>query len=395
MKDRLVQDLSTLSPVSEYFGIDNVASAPARPAPLWMTLGVHVLRMWEFDQKHQRFTMKTKMDWMWQDCRLQHAYPEMLTLGDEHILFPNFWRPAVELKEHEHKAETDHKRETLRILNDGVTILTQLRTDSLHCSFDFRDMPFDTQHCKITISLPNFQSHELELLWDEDPATALVLEPLSSAEWTIAPRNEWRISNTTFNASYPSGTDVPINALVIDFALHRQSYFLCISYIMPAVVYWLCSYAGLWVDRAAVPGRVALGLIPLLTLNNKWSGMKAILPPINSGTRLENFMIFTFLITMLQMLEFCAVNWASTHVRWNAGRPKKASVSEDCDSVVPLDVACAEPRSAGSVRKLVEYKVDRVDRILAVWICGNLDVHSRWVFMLVYVVGVLYFICWW
>lgn len=397
-----------MHPMSDFFGIDNVASAPEVPAPLWMTLGVHVLRMWEFDQKQQRFTMKTKMDWMWRDCRLMHDHAEIITLGDEHILFSKFWRPAVELREHEHKSLTDHKTETLRIMNSGIVILTQLRTDSLHCKFDFRSMPFDTQHCSITLSLPNFQSHHLELLWDQDEATALMLDPLSSAEWTIAPRNEWRISNTTFTAYYPMSTEIAINALVIDFALHRKSTFLCISYVMPAVIYWLCSYAGLWVDRASVPGRVALGLIPLLTLNNKWSSLKAMMPPINDGTRLENFMIFTFMITGLQLLEFCAVNWASTHARWNDEKQKKRPVSREesivvvpidvgqgKNAVVPIDVDLESVPRRSSLKHVVEERIDRVDSVLAKWMCGNLDFHSRWVFMIMYILGALYFMCWW
>lgn len=224
-------------------------------------------------------------------------------------------------------------------------------------------------NCAMTVSMPEFTSDMVELIWEPDP---LEMETLASGEWVISGYDEWKksLATTSYDAKDP-GKKRSISALTWSFSLTRKCYDLIFEFIVPSAVYWLCSYGGLWVDASAVPGRVALGLIPILTLNNKMGQLRGSLPPVNRSSRLENFMVSSFLLTILQLMEFCVLNFAIHYVK--AAKAQK----EDCQ----VELASSphpDPEAGG--RKRRTRLASPLYLPFATWVQQNLDHFSRYLF---------------
>jgi len=353
---------------------------PARGA---VTVGAHmeVMRIWAINQKLQSFKIKFQLVLEWRDCRLQWADtgPSKLIINDENEYFSKFWHPRTEVEEQESSVLGMARQEFMWFPHGGV-VNTQLHGADLHCAFDFSELPFDVHNCSVTIVIPQYTSNELDLRWDhkpgEGPEVAVSTAALSNSEWDFNDISEWTVENV--NITHDRGSLQLVHAAIrLTFTITRKSQYQIQSQVVPSVIYWLLSYAGLWVEASAVPGRAALGALPVLMLANKINAVKASMPPIAYSTRLDRFMTATLILAGLIMLEFCVVNSCSRLAKSMAGEEAKAKAAlEDGGD------------GAASAKRTDTWRWRALHRTAALgrdW----LDVHSRWVFLLTFVIVIL------
>lgn len=383
--DLLLEELATLQPaVAAFGGIQAVATRPrftlraGRMQSVWIKMVVN--RLFAVDQKTQKYSLSFDLYLRWRDCRLLYDSAGLdgpIAVTDETAIFNRFWKPVVRFEEEDPSFEKRLTHQSLFINHDGMVTLKSAMTRSFACSFDFSELPFDVQKCNITMSVPEYISSEFQLEWDPTP---LSLGTLTNKEWNIAEEVEWFSSlSSGMYASQEPGPRRTISSLSLSFSMKRYARDYSINYILPALVYWLCSYSGFWVDPEAVPGRVALGLIPILTMNNKMGQLRNALPPVNTNFRLEAFMNAVFLLTIIHLVEFCAVHYAQRVVLDNEKRHKRRLELEAGGA----EVEAAElDKSKFVLLALARNGVQRGVFIWARWGWGEhgMDFHARWLF---------------
>jgi len=250
---------------------------------------------------------------------------------------------------------------------DGSVLQTSRMSRAFSCSFDFRTLPWDTQHCVVHLTVPEYTADIVQLMWD--PKEPLVVEELPNKEWRFPDQAAWSSSLDAPNlVSEQPGPKRFISALSFSFNMERKPHDYVLNYVAPALVYWLCSYGSFYVDPGAVPARVTLGLIPILTLNNKMGQLRSSLPPINDAFRLETFMFTVFILTIVQFLEYCIVNY------YNMVKQKK---TKDLPGPVDLDAPRVSRRMGPIINRCAPCSQ------------ASLDVHSRWFFPLVLLIGMI------
>jgi len=184
----------------------------------------------------------------------------------------------------------------------------------------------------------------------------------------------------------------------------RKSHDYVLEYILPAVVYWLCSYVGFWVDPGAVPGRVALCLTPILTLNNKMGQLRGVLPPINDGFRLMSFMLAALLLIICHLSEYCMLHFATRVVKavkqrkgesvgagGGSGGAAEVGLGDRDHRVVAVAPmgGSQEDREDITTRGIqmgIWHDYERIEFRWAMWAQVWLDFHARWFFLVVFVV---------
>jgi len=400
--DSIMEQLSSLAPAGAILGVHSVAQRPLFEKFPKIWLKIVVRRVYDVNQKSQTYKLQADLLWTWRDCRLMYnpsGVKGMLGVADSSSLFSKFWKPDVSFTEEVAGGASADSR-SLLLSPDGLVILRHTITRSLSCDFDFSELPFDIQACTFTISVPQFVSEKLTLEWDPKP---LEVPDLKSKQWTFSDEADWlaNLAVTNYSSSLP-GPERSISALSVSFSMARKAHDYILDFVLPAVVYWLCSYGGFWVDPGAVPGRVALGLIPILTLNNKMGQLRNVLPPVNERFRLESFMLAMLMLIILQLSEYCLLNYATRVV-------KEAKQNNDKDAKPPaaavMEVGCAEQvivvapvagqkehseiKSSSGRRRSMWYTYERIKLRWALWAQPSLDFHSRWVFMLVAVITVI------
>lgn len=361
-----------------------VTSLPSSPMNVWMK--VVPTRLYSVDQVEQTFTLTFELWWMWRDCRLvwqpnlEHPLDSsLLVLNEHHEFFNKFWWPGVAFQESDRDSTRHYLDRHLYIFADGAIILHERRNQVFNCKFDFQDLPYDTQRCSVTTSLPAYSNIQVKPLWNQDP---LFMEDISNNMWSVSTMEtvQKTLKEDFLDVAMPKPAKAQISALKFTLELKRKRMDFIFTYFVPTFFYWLCSYIGFWIDPNAVPARVALGLIPILTLNNKVSALRSSLPPINKTFKAGKFMEGFFFLTISQLLFYGIINWSARHLKIH----KKPDGVDDAVATQAADVAPAAAGEEGEASKkaLAKHHAELCQWRLACAVNAHLDRHCRWIFPL-------------
>lgn len=331
----IIANLSRAEPVGKALGVSDLLEQPVSKDvlennPLKLYLHLHINRISAINQKAQNFKMQYKLKWVWRDCRTLFNCSESVTVNDEHAAFRSFWQPRWDVPEMEEEEYHMIKKE-FDFIGNGMSMMSESRVGTFRCSFEFKDLPFDKQKCKLHFNVPGSKSDKLTLHWLEVSS-----DELTNAEWKISNGPDWLESESieTDRATNYDRRSRSYSQLTAEFTLKRDSGFLLNNFLVPVVLFYLLSYIGLWLDINAVPARVAAGVIPVLTTSNKMNSLASVLPPISYPTRLGRLMYLNLFLITIHFVEYGMVHWASK--KFKAMNEKK-KVDDDVKNMAAED----------------------------------------------------------
>ena len=133
-----------------------------------------------------------------------------------------------------------------------VRIIEQ--TADIGCSFDFTWIPWDWQECELTY----FDNRYGSRMVNYEKGVFKIHDDVTLAEWEIIDE-KYEEDETEGDAGPPASA---VKATII---LERQISFYIRFIFIPSIFLVLISYTSFFVDHKCIPGRVALGIIPVLT----------------------------------------------------------------------------------------------------------------------------------
>uniref|UniRef100_A0A1I8FFF7 Neur_chan_LBD domain-containing protein n=1 Tax=Macrostomum lignano TaxID=282301 RepID=A0A1I8FFF7_9PLAT len=191
----------------------------------------------------------------WNDTRLAYAhrgYNQSLTLNSKKS---ELWVPDLYfINEKEgsfHEITTPNL--LLRVNPTGRVTYSQKLTVKLSCNMDLKKFPMDQQRCP----LEDGKLDDLEL-------PEFVTPPNISTENRV-------VKYLTGNYSY----------LIATFYLNRKSGFYLIQTYIPSILIVILSWVSFWIDVRAVPARISLGLLTVLSMTTQSSGALGQLPRVS------------------------------------------------------------------------------------------------------------------
>ena len=144
------------------------------------------------------------------------------------------------------------------------------------------------------------------------------------------------------------------------------------------------AYAGMWIDAAAVPARVALSIIAILIINQISTSAREQLPPISYSAWLTDFIYGSLTFTVIAFWEMAAVNFGRRFDAHCAKRAAAAGVYTESDA---RDVeANPAPKSPEATRLLPPPRVASLRRmaVKSLRSMKDMDYHMRWLFPIAY-----------
>jgi len=291
----------------------NAATLIGKPSTLAM--GLEVLRISAISQKEQLYQMHYIVKWKWRDCRVMMRCHH-IDINDQNKYFREFWRPRLRISERE-ADDSDMLVQRHTLLGHGWDFFSEEHVSHFRCSFDYTDMPYDTQHCKLTFLIPDVLDSVIGLQW-----AVVDGEKMTNAEWAIEHVKDWRKYHKTVEFTSPFG---PANSsqLVAEFTLQRRPAFLVNTFVVQAFLFYLLSWVGLWIDLQSVPARAAIAVIPVLVTSNMMNSLASMIPPISYDTRLSRILLTTLLMISAHMLEFGIAHYAMRRYKALAEKVEK------------------------------------------------------------------------
>ena len=98
------------------------------------------------------------------------------------------------------------------------------------------------------------------------------------------------------------------SCLEVKFTLARNIGYYLVQMYIPSVLVVMLSWISFWLNVNAVPGRISLGVLTVLTMTTQSSGVNASLPHVSYTKAIDIWMSTCLMFVFLALIEFAVAN---------------------------------------------------------------------------------------
>ena len=206
--------------------------------------------------------------------------------------------------------------ENIHISPDGQIWRSQQRRVDLDCPMNLTSYPFDTQSCTWLLGVYSEHAEEVHVQWRVGRDGLEDWEDACTAGWTPT-----GMSQQNLLQRWPSGNYSYAKATIELTRTNAGE--IMISYFVTSIILVLVGFLGMFIDPSAMPARVGLGTIVILTtLSNYWS-LLGRMPAGGNDTQpawLARFLYASFIFNVVCFVEQIALNYARMAHKWAIDR---------------------------------------------------------------------------
>ncbi|XP_062602282.1 glycine receptor subunit alpha-3-like [Saccostrea cucullata] len=267
------------------------------------------------------FTVSIMLHLSWLDARFT-----VWTFGDEVLEFDskrlnNIWTPDLffpnEKKAFIHQVFMPNKM--LRVYSGGKVSYTVRLSLTLSCPMDLRNYPFDKQVCRIEMESFSYNEDNIILEWAGMETSGNESHPglVNVTQRTEIPveisdnieMNQFRVVEKhtlkTLNERRGAGNHSLLQA---EFHLVRDIGYYLVQMYIPSMLIVMLSWISFWLNVNAVPGRISLGVLTVLTLTQQSSTVNATLPRVSYTKAIDIWMSSCLVFVFAALIEFAVAN---------------------------------------------------------------------------------------
>ncbi|KAL8613884.1 hypothetical protein ACOMHN_032874 [Nucella lapillus] len=191
----------------------------------------------------------------------------------------------------------------LHIYRNGSIQTSSRISMTLSCDMYLERYPHDEQTCSIVVGSYSYSAENVLFHWHEEPVVIREGVTLPRFDVNLGPASQ---CDYTFDASSMiTGNYTCIKA---DFHLTREFGYYIAQVYVPSCLIVMLSWVSFWIDLDAIPARVSLGLLTVLTMTTQSTGEKASLPKVSYVKAIDVWMAGCLAFVFAALLEFAYVN---------------------------------------------------------------------------------------
>ncbi|XP_062578561.1 glycine receptor subunit alpha-2-like [Saccostrea cucullata] len=254
------------------------------------------------------YTLNLFIRQTWMDPRLNFSHLSnisMLELDQKHI--GDVWVPDTYFQNE--KSATIHTvtvpNKLLHIYNDGLIIYSIRLSLTLSCIMDLRFYPMDDQTCSILMESYGYSIHNVKLMWNPDDA---VIIGTAHADEQTLPQFYFYKPLETLGCSTINSFNVEFSCLQAKLFFRRNLGYYMSQVFIPSMLIVTLSWISFWIHVDAVPARVSLGVICVLTMTTQSSGIRNSLPRVSYIKAIDIWMALGLLFVFAALLEYAFIN---------------------------------------------------------------------------------------
>lgn len=186
----------------------------------------------------------------------------------------------------------------MHVYPDGTIQYSMRVTGTFSCTMDLRKYPFDTQECKLEFESYSHSTENLKFIWRPDAVT--VAKDIQFPQFEMNNFAPFDCDKDYFGIVYP--------CIGVSFVLVRSYGYYITQIYVPSLLVVLLSWVNFWLDCEAVPARISLGLLTVLTMTTQSSGARADLPRVSYVKAIDIWMATCLTFVFAALVEFAYVN---------------------------------------------------------------------------------------
>lgn len=178
---------------------------------------------------------------------------------------------------------------------------------TLSCQMLLHNYPFDRQQCSIEMESFSLSNKSLQMKWMSNENSTQQYAPVIRNEGVELPQftiGEILIKNIPYKRR-DSGAH---SRLIAEIILERRINYYIVQMYIPSIFVVLLSWMSFWLNVGAVPGRISLGVLTVLTMVTQSSGVNASLPRVSYTKAIDVWMATCLFFVFAALLEFAVAN---------------------------------------------------------------------------------------
>ncbi|XP_060566239.1 glycine receptor subunit alpha-2-like isoform X2 [Ruditapes philippinarum] len=257
--------------------------------------------------KHSRqdmtreYSMSMFLRERWLDERLKYNNTINISRVElDKFYFESVWMPDMyilsEKESQYHDVTVPNK--LLHIYPDGTVQYSAKVTGIFSCLMYLKMYPFDTQTCTMELESYGHSTETMKFVWNDN---AITLAPdIQFPQFSVINYSYYNCDRDYYGIIYP--------CIGVLFILERQYTYHIIQIYLPSILTVVLSWVNFWLDCSAVPARITLGLLTVLTMTTQSSAARADLPQVSYIKAIDVYMALCLTFVFLGLLEFAFVN---------------------------------------------------------------------------------------
>ncbi|KAL8617938.1 hypothetical protein ACOMHN_052889 [Nucella lapillus] len=237
----------------------------------------------------------------WTDSRLVlDDAGTLVKLDGEHVA--KLWRPDLFFSNNKQgrKHELTVPNHLVYInSSSGHILYSQRLTMVLNCEMDLIKFPHDNQTCDMKMESYSFTTKDLILRWSTARQATSLLPSANFPDFSID-----GISTHDCGTTYAIGT---FPCLLTTLQMSREIGFYIFQTYLPSILTVILSWASFWIDHEAVPARISVGLLTVLTITTQLSGSRAQLPRVPYIKAIDVWMSMNLVFVFSAYMEYAVV----------------------------------------------------------------------------------------
>ncbi|KER23598.1 hypothetical protein T265_08541 [Opisthorchis viverrini] len=231
---------------------------------------------------------------------------------------------------------------------DGVVTFSQKISLKASCPMNLWNFPLDTQSCKLNMGSYGYAKTDLDfcwwrkekyipvdnVYWNRSTEKAVVVRPgLEINEFEL-------VASTAYYCDVQYSTTGKFSCLELEFKLRRRLAFYLIYAYVPSMLVVTTSWVSFLLDPLAVPGRVSIGLLCILSLITHSAAILTQLPRVSYIKAMDLWVFTCLAFVVTSLLEFAAANTIRRRSLGECGpkKQKPASKKEAAPQIVVQDL---------------------------------------------------------
>lgn len=293
-RKRLIEDLfaeydNRLAPKSGEGGFTNVS------------VQIFILSIDTISETNMDFSISMYLRQRWKDSRLKYVpLKGMKSLELDSATIAKVWIPDLfipaEKRAIVHDVTVPNK--LMHVYPDGKIQYSLRISATIKCNFDLTKFPLDSQHCFVELESYGYTKDTLRFEWDE-PAVSL------QDKMTIPQFGLKELTTSQCDKEYYG---VGYSCVRFDFHMDRNMGYYITQVFIPSILIVFLSWVSFWLDIDAVPARISLGLLTVLTMTTQSAGARNNLPKVSYLKAIDLWMAVCLGFVFLALVQFAYVN---------------------------------------------------------------------------------------
>ncbi|XP_070197758.1 glycine receptor subunit alpha-2-like [Littorina saxatilis] len=264
-------------------------------------------------EREMQMTTSFYLRQQWRDPRLAFHAAGNQTILLSHRRLQSLWLPDIyfSASKNEKNHDITVPNVLIRLHPDGTILFSQRLTVTFQCLMDLRNFPLDRQTCYIRMESYSYTTDDMYFAWSSERKSMDILENAHIPDFELT-----GITTHDCTAEYATGTFPCLEARLM---LHRQIGFYMTQTYIPCILIVSLSWVSFWLDTQAIPARISVGLLTVLTITTQSSGVRSELPRVPYTKSIDVWMSVCLVFVFAAYMQYAFVTVFSRRHRKSKG----------------------------------------------------------------------------